>query len=170
MPSRHAPHLAAALSGAVAVAVLAAPAVAEDQVITASVGTTVTIDSAPADVGLGALPVTGASLGSISVSANGAYTLNVKSDVATMTGWDGSAYNSNTLAASLALTATTSSGTGVGVLVSVGTTDQALATNPLSGLLTETDTYALTATQAATALDPADSYRMVLTYTASAGI
>lgn len=163
--------LALTASTAAALAVLSLPATAEDQVITAQVANTVTIDSAPADTDLGTLPASAASIGSITVSANSAYTLSVKSDVATMTGWDGAAYNSNSLASPMVVAPSLTSGSGTALApVTVATTNLPIATNALSGLLSTTDVYGLTVTQPATALDPADSYRMVLTYTASLGI
>lgn len=147
---------------------------AETQNVTGTLAGTITISSAPADATLAQLPVTAAAIGSITVDANTAYTLSVKSLNATMKEWDSinSVYGTNVLSSGMTMSAVNAgTSTGVGNLaVPVGTTAVALATNPLSGILTTSDTYDLTVTQPATALDPAGTYRHELTYTVSSGV
>lgn len=164
------------LAATAAVGLLAIPvagAGADDQVITGSVVGTVSISAAPADTSI-TLPATAAPIGDITVAANTAYTLSIQADKDRMTQYANGAYSTDadkTLDSPLSLIALNSGTTGgVGATANATTTSATLATNALSGVLSESDTYAVTATQPTTALDPAGSYRIVVTYTATSGI
>ncbi|HWH32345.1 MAG TPA: hypothetical protein VNU01_06700, partial [Egibacteraceae bacterium] len=85
---------------AVAVAALAAPAGAETTVVTGSLGTSVSISTAPSaavDLGSLALGLNTAGGGTIAVTANTAYTVTVAADKAAMTQWNGTAYGTTAL-------------------------------------------------------------------------
>lgn len=168
---------ASAIVGVIGIS--ATGAAAETQVLTGTVGGTIAIDMSGAPATSIALPTAGVSesIGSVVVNSNTAYTLSVKSDVATMTQYDTS-YSTNaeeTLDAPMSLLPSLTDGTAtldgtVSAPIVVSTTDQTVGFNALSGLLSEADTYALGVNQPVTALDPTGNYRMVLTYTASSGI
>lgn len=151
------------------------------QVIDASVANTITIDATPASRDIGTLPITlaePASLGQVQVSSNEAYSLNLTANFDRMTGWDTTletpAYDTDRALTSPFLVTAVNNDTvtgGVGnAAVAATTTTALLAINALGGtLLSTTDVYDLTATQDATALDPAGDYRLELTYTVTAG-
>lgn len=162
-----------AVAGLLALPVAGAGA-ANPQTIDASVAGGMTIDSTPADANLGTLPVTDAGLGSVQVTANQAYTLNVTANYDTMTGWDGALYDTSRALTSQFLLTTVNNtpltgGAGLAA-VPATTTPTPIATNALTGLLSATDVYDLTATQLSTAADPAGAYRLELTYSVSAGV
>lgn len=153
------------------------PAGAADQIITASIGSSVTMSTNPTETisnwSLSALGANTTSGGSVGVSANVPYTLTVVADKAKMSEYNtgSSAYVSGgkTLTNALSVVPVLSSGTGVPVAsVAVGTSASALA----AGVGLSTDVYDLTLSQTTLITDePLASgrvYRIVLTYTAAA--
>lgn len=152
---------------AVTVAVLAAPAGAETTVVTASLGSSVSISTPPsAAVNMGALSLGAntASGGSIAVSANTAYTVTVAADNATMKSWNGSTYGADALTTPLTLTPTLAGGVPVvSPVAAVGTTPATFMTG--TGLTSDSATIQLA--QTVLAGDKPGTYRTVLTYTAA---
>lgn len=161
-------HPFAVLAAAAATAaLLAVPATAETTVVTAAVGSSVSISTPPSaavNFGTLALGANNASGGTIAVSANTAYTVTVVADKASLTSWDGSAYGTDALTTPLAVTPTLGSGAPVVTPVAaVGTTPQTVMTG--TGLTSDSATLSLAQTVLAT--DKPGNYRSVLTYTAA---
>lgn len=158
---------AAALAAAAAAALLAIPAGAETTVVTATVGSSVSISTPPsAAVSFGtlALGANTAGGGTVAVSANTPYTVTVAADKATLTSWNGTAYGTDALATPLALVPTLVGGAGVVTPVAaIGTTPQTV----MSGAGLTGDSASLQLAQTVLATDKPGAYRTVLTYTAA---
>jgi hypothetical protein len=163
---------------AVAIATIASPAfaVTNTQTVTASLGSSLSVTTAPtSSVSSWTLASSGANTtsgGSIAVNSNVAYTISVTADKATMSEWDGSAYvnGGKTLTTAMSVIASRSSGTattpGVAATAVIGTSST-LATGTGLG----SDTYSLTLSQPTVITDSAlqtNSYHIVLTYTSAA--
>lgn len=156
---------------------IVAPVWAETQTIDATLGSSVSMTTAPtATVSGWALAGSGANTrsgGSMTISSNAPYTVTVVADKAKMTEYVTAtalyvATAPKTLTNSLSVIPTLTSGTGVPVAsLAVGTTAGTLATG--SGL--GTDSYSLTLSQTTVigdaALPSGRTYHIVLTYTAS---
>lgn len=159
--------LSALLLGATAVAALAVPVAAETTVVTAVVGSSVSISTPPsAAVNLGNLAVGAntAAAGTLAVTSNTAYTVTVAADKATMTEWDGNAYGSEALTTPLVLTPTPAGGVAVVTpLAAVTTVPQTI----MAGTGLTADSATLELAQTLLVSDAPGSYRTVLTYTAA---
>jgi hypothetical protein len=154
-----------------------APAHAEDQTVTATLGTSVSMSTAPtATVSNWSLSATGANTtsgGDLVVASNVPYKVTVASDKATMSEWDGAAYvtSGKSLTAPMSVLTTLTGGAGLPVAsLAVGT----LASNVATGTGLSTDTYSITLSQTTAITDAplsgGNSYRIKLTYTASSTI
>ena len=163
------------LVAALSVALIAVPAGAADQVITANIGSSLTLDTAPtATVSDWALAASGANTtsgGSIGISANDAYTVAVSADKPVLSEYDttSGAYvvGGKTLATPLSVLAVWTSGTspvpGIGATATIGVSSLLAQGTGLGA-----DQYALTLSQPTlisdAALPSGRTYRIVLTY------
>ena len=162
---------------AAATAAIALPAGAAPQVVDATLTNTVSMTASPSATvsgwTLSPSATNTTSGGSMTISANSAYTVTVSGDVSAMTEYitSTSAYASSpkTLSAALNIIAARSGGTapvpGVGATAVTGT-----STTLATGTGLGTDTYDITLSQATTIADQAlptgRTYHIALTYTA----
>lgn len=159
--------ISALFAVAAMIALVALPATGATQVVTAAVGSSVSISTPPsAAVNFGTLAIGANTVagGTLAVTSNTAYTVTVAADKASMTEWDGDAYGSGALTTPLVLTPTLASGVPVVTpLAAVGTTPQTIMVG--TGLTSDSATLQLAQTLLAS--DAPGTYRTVLTYTAA---
>ena len=149
------------------------------QTIDATLGSSVALTAAPSDVSGWALAASGANTtsgGSLTVSANTAYTVSVVAEKATLTEWNGTGYVSNgkSLTSPMTVSATRTGGSalvaGLATPATVGIASAGLITGTGGG----TDAFSVSLSQPTLITDKpltgSNTYHNKLTYTASAAL
>lgn len=165
---------------AAAVGALAAPhAKAETQTIDATLGSSVSMTTAPSNVASWALAASGTNTksgGSLAVSANSSYTVSVVAEKATLSEWDGAAYvtGGKSLASALTVSATRTGGTAPVAATSTSVAVATVAGTLVTGSGGGTDEFSVSLSQPTLSTDKplsgTNTYHNKLTYTASAAL
>lgn len=160
---------AAALATASLAVTVGTPAQAQTAPVTVAVAGVITVSTPPAGAALvppASLPGNATGSDVMVVTANTPYHVTVKGDAAKMRPWSGSAYTAGNLQGSLSVVPQVLVAGPTLTNVTLSTSDQTIASST-GGLA---DTYTVNMTQPVAASDPLGLYRVVLTYTVSAGL